>query len=843
MAKNPDHNWTKSRRYWQRIWLLVVALLGLCLLFALILSSKVQGDTPTDPSDWVRNPEVDLVGRGAIKAIDFVDWSLGLREDIVGNVSDTIRNSLYSFWKVSIGVTILLFLIFIVIYSYGLMVRATWLEKWRRYIPWFVGAIILSGISFFAAILIISLFGELMSAIMKNIGTASNLIGINIDYKNFVGMSDPDPSAIESIQNTLLLVRIVIVTLYAIGIVFTIRMFVLWFMTILAPLIFPLLIFPRTRGFATVWMKEFTRWLVLGPLFAFLLLIASYWSNVSELSSTATTAEDTYYTSTTTIELAPASSDSAPAVTEGTGGTGLSSFTSYSLFIVGILLLWMAIIMPWLLLGYAMPAVGEGAKKWFNNRDSVLTNELRKFFSETARPASAQAVGTVLMSNLVNQKAGEKIKTISGQPIASSPSTRLSSSNTQTASKAISLTSALKVNGFNQLSEIVDKRVKQLTTSRSSRLVDIAKFETNPQAIQALTQEVDVLGGRVQSDDIDQKIDLKTLRNKINLTNEPEAMTHKDLVAAINMNNSQLVQPSVATSMRSNVYRQTKNEFNKIIHNPQIAHNQSLTSTLNEINQLINQHEAIPPTKIEQKNSIRLKIGDLAEKVEVQLKQNPIQLNNQTAIDHSQSSVVNNVNQTSTSQSTINNSVNNTDKSLLPATASTSDNQAHDDNQSRAGGTTLPESLDSNSLERQMSILKTTSRLDNNDSKIEDILITSNEPTQLNESQPEICITDDSRDDYKSTMAFWQKYFRQTEFPRTSSSRAQWLEGQLISTEAILKQLMSLEMIEREKALEQIKYLMPYLILGNYSLSDIILYLKAKSAAIKLVLNENETGP
>ncbi|QQS59190.1 hypothetical protein IPN35_06440 [Candidatus Peregrinibacteria bacterium] len=130
-----------------------------------------------------------------------------------------------------------------------------------------------------------------------------------------------------------------------VAIILALRIVILWFFLILSPLLAVLPIFHFTRGVFRYWIWLFGRWLFLGPLIAMCLFIAiSIWQHtgIPIESSFEGFAGTSFLSNTTNIQMY------APGVVHGEGGN-MGSATELMKFIIGILMVWFSVIVPfWL---------------------------------------------------------------------------------------------------------------------------------------------------------------------------------------------------------------------------------------------------------------------------------------------------------------------------------------------------------------------------------------------------------------------------------------------------------------------------------------------------------------
>lgn len=184
-----------------------------------------------------------------------------------------------------------------------------------------------------------------------------DLLNISFKYDEFWGYRKPGLRFDESAITSLILVKVTAATYYTMFIILIVRKIILWFFILVSP-IFPLLLFIKPiRNTAKIWVGEYFRWVLYGPLFMiFLRGLVEIWRFGPRGQSGIPLVMD----------LAKAYSNPDPATLQyptainillgGPGKFALAgnqniNFTeTFVLYVVALIMLWMVIIMPWLLL-------------------------------------------------------------------------------------------------------------------------------------------------------------------------------------------------------------------------------------------------------------------------------------------------------------------------------------------------------------------------------------------------------------------------------------------------------------------------------------------------------------
>jgi len=385
--------------------------------------------TSTDAGRWKEDAEVTAVGKAGARAREVLNWALAIKDAGFTDAGNTTLKNTWSRVRDIMGV---FYFIIIIIVGFGLIAKQEWAEKTRRSLPALIIAFIAAYFSYFALASIIKFtdgqIGERFYAIHNWDKTGSlesrhlraqDLLTVSFNYQEFKGYRKVGTGYGEAVANHLLLVKITTVTNYVIAFVILLRIIILWGLVIFSPFIFPFLVFPLTKKVGIVWVREFFRWLLLGPLFALFLTSIPYIWNKTNISvkdvypgqqaqnsgiplevqqgilnpsgSTDKTANNVYESGTNII-LAPPG-DKNPDIQKDsdiTSGNNLSETDTYSRWIVALLMIWGAIILPFMLLRIIMGfsvEISKGVSNVFNNSQAAqYINNLRKVVNPTPPP-------------------------------------------------------------------------------------------------------------------------------------------------------------------------------------------------------------------------------------------------------------------------------------------------------------------------------------------------------------------------------------------------------------------------------------------------------------------------
>lgn len=317
-------------------------------------------------SRFVPDSNVTFVGKSADRARQFLDLTLRnydwacVTRDPADQTCDNSGNPLETFWATirniiyAILVIVVIAAAFIMIATRGRSLTIT------RFIPRFILIIVLITFSFSlvqflyqVADIIQGFFLRTGEGAARHIISTRDLIFIGFDYRNFTGLRLPGPENDESAFMTLLLVRLTAITYYVMTGVLIVRKIILWFFIVLSP-VFPLLLFFKVvRNTAKIWIGEFFRWLLYGPLFAiFLNGLVVLWSSSKGIplgfdfkspEKVPGVVDNIIYPTAVNILIG------GPGQTiDITNSANLQD--TFALYVVALIMLWVVIILPFILL-------------------------------------------------------------------------------------------------------------------------------------------------------------------------------------------------------------------------------------------------------------------------------------------------------------------------------------------------------------------------------------------------------------------------------------------------------------------------------------------------------------
>src|SRR3989338_5827879 len=168
------------------------------------------------------------------------------------------------------------------------------------------------------------------------------------NYITFVGYRDVNPLSLEMVNTSLLYVRLTSLTYNVMSTILVFRTILLWFMLIIAPFLALLMPFVFIRNTGWIWIGVFFQWLFYGPLMTlFLVSITKIWvlgiPYQFQFDGRVDTPKGQVYKTAINILYGGPAQVISP-------GNSANYVDTYAEYVISLVMLWAAIILPWLLL-------------------------------------------------------------------------------------------------------------------------------------------------------------------------------------------------------------------------------------------------------------------------------------------------------------------------------------------------------------------------------------------------------------------------------------------------------------------------------------------------------------
>lgn len=544
---------------------------------------------------------------------------------------------------------------------------------------------------------------------------------------SFVGYRNQDPLEQDMANTSLLLVRLTSFTYNFMSVIIILRQIILIFLLIASPFLALLLPFIFVRNTGTIWIGEFLRWLFYGPLFSlFLAALAKIWKagipynfNFDRVKNN----EMVYHTAINILYGGPAQTLSA---------TNTSNYVdTYAEYVIGIIMLWVAILLPWLLLRIFRDYCCELIEK----NGALLSQILDRMRNFTPPPPPAPAAPGPTST------FGKKIDLPFRQVISESKSTSRTSDITR--EKIIE-----KIHE-RDISNIDTREIQRAFDLRVSNIKDVARMETQKSSARAVKSTLDQISNPLKVSDSFNRQAFENLRSELTRRAASGDEVARSMIQAATYNVSQIQQVTNHVSNEALKEAVARPGVPVILPGIRIPTEQAITPAVT--------------AQIAQKTNVP------AQKVEQVLKAIPL------AGGHTEEEKIARVAQkTSTSKENV--------KKIM-------------DNMPEMPATTNP---------------------------------TGPAPVTIEE--------------YEEVRKMWMKHYQNSDVPISENikSRDDWIAEDIQKLTNTINLLTSTSVKDRQKGMENVAELLPFLLLGGFTDLETLSYIKAKLEAARLVMEEME---
>ncbi len=323
------------------------------------------------PGQWVVDNDVTFAGKNAKRSGDLLDWVIANSD--WSYIAPGAKNPFTQVWLGVRNTVFALVLLTIMVAAFTVIVTRGQNLGVRKYA---VRLIIVMALIWLSYAIVSTLYAlvDIIQGFFLRRGSdfiqSKDLLSVAFDYKDFLGYRKVGAEFDESAIVSLILVKLTAASYYAMFLVLMIRKIILWFFIIISPIFAMLFLFAPLRNSGKIWMGEFFRWLLYGPLFAVLLSgMVTFWQgwqgnvplkldgNPTDASNPATitkpayvlpcsntpSAKDNIYPTSINILLG----GPCQAVTVDNNLNLPGSFIEY---VIALVMIWMVILMPFILL-------------------------------------------------------------------------------------------------------------------------------------------------------------------------------------------------------------------------------------------------------------------------------------------------------------------------------------------------------------------------------------------------------------------------------------------------------------------------------------------------------------
>lgn len=810
-------------------------LFGLILLVIpfLIPQPTFAATTPaaTD-SRWVIDPEVTFIGKNAARAGDFLDWTLqnynwACVQQLANGQCNNSNNPIAAYWSL-IVLYIVVPMLFIVILATSMVIIITRGKSLTimRFIPRFIAVVLLivfsySLLQFFYEItdLIQGFFlrSQISAPCPPTCISNKDLLYVGWNYGSFVGLRLLGDQYAESAFISLLLTKLTALTYFVMVFILLVRKIILWFFIIVSPIFPILLLYYPVRNTGKIWIGEFFRWLLYAPLFAiFLNGLVYLWRNqIPLIFPTAAQINSTPIEYPTAVNILLGGPQQVVSPTNSVNLVG-----TFALYVVSLIMLWIVILLPWILLQIFL----DYAQSFAPGDTAVMKTLVNMATSRGGGPATqGPSEGGAAISLPFAKKFSVPIDLKPGPTGAA---------------KEITAQNATIRATFNQPSFIpsatVNAQVLNAANVKLPTLRDIARFDvaltstdtTKQQEVSRFSEQLVRIANPIVVTNSSERSQVSSLREKLTQQGKSGNVAANSVMNAAN----------ASTSSLSNVSNQKVKSMLQQMSNPSSAPASS-REKMGQLNQMLKSEST---TSKNQLASAILSVNEKTSDKEIQKIKDQLVQSSSSKVGSAVNSAISQSSKASSQvQSMIKQIANpssvakSSDKERVTELRGTLEKASKEGNQLASSILSVNEKTTATEIEAlQQRIQEAKDKGDSVATAVADTAKTTNTTTlpMVNRVQ------NVSKEDYQAVKDMWKQNYQNLEVPQgMSGSRTDWIKDDIAGIDETIGLLSSTDTNKVQQGMDQVSNILPFLLVGGFSQTEIVDYLKAKQDAAKEV--------
>lgn len=607
------------------------------------------------------------------------------------------------------------------------------------------------------------------------------------NYITFVGYKDINPLSLEMINTSIFMIKLTSFTYNVMTVTLVLRTIILWFLLIVAPFLALLMPFVFIRNIGWIWIGVFFQWLFYGPLFAlFLASLTKIWVygipygfNFDRVN---TPSGQVYRTAINILWGGPAQTLSP--------GNSANYVDTYAEYVIALIMLWAAIILPWLLLrifrDYCCSMIATSA----NTLNSIF-DRLRQY--PPPPPPSPIVPTTTGMAAVLpfRQRIEEKVKEVE----------------------------KIRIEDIKDVSRVSTNELVKSMDLSVSKLSDVSRFETNVMKRNEVMQSLNKIRAPEQiAHSLEREKYMQVKEELVSRAAQGDIIAKTVIQASDSQTRVMAQEVTRMKEVREEVLRQKGVPTAVSVTAPAV---QPITNVISatEID-TISQQVGISPVQVRE-------VLTQVVTNEVVTLDKLKKVSSQTNLSNEKVKEITRIAQRISLA-----------KSLVSIVSSEQIKViAKEQNLSES---TIKEILFFISATEQVTqekIKEVSEKTKVEKDKVEGVITKARKPAVKKEITPAISV-----EDYEEVKQMWLQHYRSAPVPvsETITDRLDWLDVEEKQLTNIFHLLSSSNIQLRQQGLEKVAEILPFMLLGGFSDSEIMTYIKAKLEADKQVKQECE---
>ena len=799
-------------------------------------TTQLQPNTQTD-SRWVIDPEVTFIGKNAARAGAFLNWTLQSYNWVcvkqvssagTGVQCDDSGNPIAKYWSL-IVLYIVVPMLFIVILATSLVIIITRGKSLTimRFIPRFIAVVLLIVFSY-SLLQFLYQFTDLIQGFFlrsdiktpcpPNCISDKDLLYVGWDYNSFVGLRLLGDKYAESAFISLLLTKLTALTYFVMVFLLLVRKIILWFFIIVSPIFPILLLYYPVRNTGKIWIGEFFRWLLYAPLFAIFLngLVYLWRSQIPLVFPTAAQVTSTpiVYPTAVNILLGGPQQQVSPTNSINLVGT-------FALYVVSLIMLWVVIILPWILLQIFL----DYAQNFAPGDTAVMKTLVNLSSSRGGSPSGSQPPSEGGVA--VNLPFAKKFSV----PIDLKP-------GPTGVAKEINAQGAILNASFNQPISIpnasVNAQVLNASNVKLPSMRDIARFDvaitshdiTKQVEVSRFTQQLVKIANPVAAQTGLERTQMSSLRERLtqqstrgnvmatSIMNAANASSHS-MNSMSNQKVKNMLQQMSNPATAPAVSREKMTQLNSMLQKESTQNHNQLAASILSVNEKTSEKE-IQTIKDQLSQASHSQVSRAVTSTIAQTEKASLQV----------STAIKQVANPTTAVKAV-------DKERVAAVRKSLEKASKEGNQLASSILSVNEKTSATEIESlQQKIQEAKDKGEPIATEVAS-LATTTETTSL----PAVNrVQNVSKEDYQAVKDMWKQNYQNLEVPQgMAGNRAEWIKDDIAGIDETVALLTSKDQDKVQQGMDQVSNLLPFLLVGGFSQTEIVDYLKAKQDAAKEV--------
>lgn len=807
--------------------------------------ASASGNVGETASRWVIDPEVTFIGKNAARAGDFLDWALKNYNWVCVNKvnerqCDDSNNPIAQYWSL-IVLYIVVPMLFVVILATSLVIIITRGKSLTimKFIPRFIAVVLLIVFSY-SLLQFLYQFTDMIQGFFLRSNTNNpcppdcisqkDLLYVGWDYESFIGLRLLGDKYAESAFISLLLTKLTALTYFVMVFILLVRKIILWFFIIVSPVFPILLLYYPVRNTAKIWIGEFFRWLLYAPLFAiFLNGLVYLWKHQIPLvfvNQNIGNPSLIKYPTAVNILLGGPQQLVTP-------NNSINLVETFALYVVSLIMLWIVILLPWILLQIFLDYASN-----FAPGDTAVMKTLVNMATTNKQPpggGTGPQPGEGAAISLPFAKKFSIPKDLQPGPTGAAKELTI-----QHASVTATMAQPLTIGNMNNAQ--VNAQVVALANVKVPTLRDIAKYDTALMS-QDQNKQVEVTRITQQLEKIANPNVVTNTVERNQIIEIHEKGQQGNLVASNIMNAA-----SVASRRNSQVSNQEVKNVLSQIANPasSVNTNREKMSKLNEV--LVKESKNTSKNNQSQLAQSILSVNEKTSDKEISRINDQLKLASNTQLGKSITNAITQGSQSSTQIKTVLKQVANPDSIVHTADKqSVTKLKATLEKASKEGNELASSILKVNDKTSMEELEALQAKISDAKKKGEPIATELSALAQQSTMLPQANrVQTVNKADYQAVRDMWKQNYQNLEVPQgMAGTRAEWIKDDIASIDQTIALLSSPDQDKVKEGMDQVSNLLPFLMMGGFSQTEIVEYLKAKQEAAKdvskaLAIDEEE---